>query len=76
MGVGGVEERHIRNNIPCNSFADFARGDDVLLFDERDTSGRPQDSLLTKSETAELEAGEQSIHSENYNVHSLRKWPR
>ena len=33
--------------------------------------GRPQDSLLTESATAELEAGE-SEYSENYNVHSLR----
>ena len=42
MGVCGVEERHIRNNIPCNSFADVAIGDDVLLFDERDTSDGPK----------------------------------
>ena len=32
---------------------------------------RPQDSLLTKSETAELEGGEQSP-SENYDFQSMR----
>ena len=40
---------------------DLGRGDDVLLFDERDTSDGPK----TRS-------GRRTEYSENYNVHSLR----